>query len=142
MPRPAPKYPPYTEAKKTPAKSERRRTGLTLSVTSTLPRRFVTRGASAKISVAIPMSQGTTTLKVCCEPTRRSAVPASDPTTHGGTSSRSSFECVDNSLRNPRIPPSELGKIPTVEETFACKVGIPRATKVGKLKKVDRKSVV
>ena len=63
-------------------------------------------------------------------------MPATDPKTHGGTSSRNSFECVDNSLRNPRIPPSELGKVPTVEETFACKVGIPRATKVGKLKNV------
>src|SRR5665213_689460 len=59
-----------------------------------------------------------------------------EPKTHGTASSRNSFLWLTISRRKTRMPPSRLGRIPTEEETFACNVGTPRATKVGKLRKV------
>ncbi len=119
-------------------KSVRRRTGSVPSSwsCSILASRFVIHGASAKSRVADPISHGTTLRNVCVEPSSSSPAPTIAPMKHVGTSERTSCLCVESSLRNPRIPPRALGKTPTVDETFAVNVGMPMASRVGKLRKV------
>ena len=119
-------------------KSARRRTGsvpwsMACSISA---RRLVMRGAIAKSRVAIPISHGTTLRNVWVDPSKSRAVPVMDPRKHVGTSERNSSLCVLNSSRKPRMPPSELGRTPTVDETLAVSVGMPRASSVGKLRKV------
>ena len=63
-------------------------------------------------------------------------VPEIEPRAQMGTSSLKSWRCVVSSSRKPRTPPKVLGKIPTDEDILAVIDGTPRASSVGKLRKV------